>query len=226
MIPERFLPGKLDPANYPSLYPLRLYYFLMLFEPEPEPGDVEFYNRYVHSEDVVLDIGAKWGGGTVILSRLSKFVYSFEPNPIYFKILHAVTRKLKNVRTFNVGLGSRKCDALMRTTVILDKTCDHFSNSTLRRYRVKLMPLDELSVSFNIIPTVIVMDCEGYELEVLKGAKSVLGSASLRMMLIETHEQKSGTSTKNQVISLATEHSFKTNDIKDKDQLSWILAQR
>ena len=57
------------------------YYLRLIGGPPPETEGLTLYPRFVLPSDVVIEVGARIGGGTLLLSNLAKHVYSFEPNP-------------------------------------------------------------------------------------------------------------------------------------------------
>lgn len=222
MSPWKILPAWLNPGAYPSLYPLRLYYLLALLPPEPEPGDLEFYGQFVRPTDVIVEIGAKWGAGTRLLSSLASHVFTFEPNPLYFRIIKLATRKLNNVTAFNFGIGSSQEIVVLQGDQI--RAGSENKKSRERIARAKLLPLDEIALSPR--PTAIVMDCEGYELEALKGAEKLLNSKQLRLLLIETHTDEYGASTFKETVSRVERQGFAATERRDSSGLTWVLAER
>ena len=89
-------------------WPLRPYYTSVFGitprELEPEPSALELYPKYLKSDDVVIEVGARAGAGTLYLSKLVSHVYSFEPEQTNFRALRVSTRKLQNVALYRCAL--------------------------------------------------------------------------------------------------------------------------
>ena len=77
----------------PLARPFYFYYLRLTSGPPPEEEGLTLYPRFVIPSDVVIEVGARIGGGTLLLSSLAKHIYSFEPNPHSFRFLKAFTKK-------------------------------------------------------------------------------------------------------------------------------------
>lgn len=141
---------------------------------------------------VTLDIGANKGVYSYELSKLSREVLAFEPNPKMYQILSRSVPD--NVKTFEIALSNSSGTADLILPV---QRSGRFSNqgATLqgkkldgdKEYSVwpvaqkTLDSLDCRDVAF------IKMDVEGFELEVLEGARETL-ARERPVMLIEIDE--------------------------------------
>ena len=169
--------------------------------------------RNIYGFDIFLDIGAHKGESIKLFA--SNFdistIYSFEPNPISFQFLiknfHTIKNKFKNTNIIleNFALGSSNQKILL-------KQISESSSSTLRdlnensKYFKKKIFFLKNSINQNFFKEVAVnqillsnyinkkdiqkidfikIDTEGYELEVLKGAKDILIKTSY--ILFEHH---------------------------------------
>jgi FkbM family methyltransferase len=188
----------------PWVYPLRPYYLRVigksLPKPDPEDSALRLYPNLIGPSDVVIEVGGNVGGGALFLSSLAKYVYSFEPVRMNFIMLRVNTRKRRNVSAFNSAVGSENGYGtinLRKKNVIsigasLTKAANAEYNTT---QKVRLIRLD--SFHFEHKPTVLIIDCEGYEREVLRGAEQT--TSALRMVLVETHTLANGLSTASEV---------------------------
>ncbi|HEV2389154.1 MAG TPA: FkbM family methyltransferase, partial [Nitrososphaerales archaeon] len=92
-----------------------------------------------------------------------------------------------------------------------------------RGYMVtKMVSLDH--VKFPITPSVLVVDCEGYEGEVLLGARKTM--EEVRLVFIETHVVGRGQSTLSGVLSQVEAVPMTTSVFQSEDQLSWVSGVR
>ncbi len=110
------------------------------------------------------------------------------------------TRGNKNVRGYNIALGSSKGEAFLQK----DRSFSGVSSINkvtgvryIQKEKVVVTRLD--SVRFEFPPTSLVVDCEGSELPVLKGAERLL--PNLRAVFVETHSMDDGSDTTTDVIS-------------------------
>jgi FkbM family methyltransferase len=148
--------------------------------------EMSFVLHYLRPEDLFVDVGANIGIFTVLASGVAGArTLAFEPAPFAFDFL------LKNVRLNNLtslvnaqnaALGGQK--GKIRITsglgtenyVLLDK-------NPSESVEVELLTLDSLEANFHTV--VAKIDVEGFEQEVLAGAKSFLARPSLQAMIIE-----------------------------------------
>lgn len=197
--------------------------------PRSERSASSLYPRHVRADDVIIEVGANVGGGTLLLSRLARMVYSFEPLKYSYAMLKLNTRKCQNVKTFNVGLGNEKgfrvvymMDSISTSKVASLKKISGYEYEHTEK--VRLERLDD--VTFETRPTGLIMDCEGYEREALEGARKTL--PELKKVLIETHILSNGTKTLSEVKHELSRYSdiFDIDDsFVDSQKMSWIVAK-
>lgn len=149
----------------------------------------------IRQDDIVAEIGANIGGNTIALARRARAVYAFEPNPFAFRLLKQNTSKFQNVVCFNVALGETFETRTLRLSSKnkLDPGASFVGISNHPRYSKEIetmvLPLDY----FEIKATVLIIDCEGSEVSVLKGALNTL--KAIRLLAIECHKLINGTNT-------------------------------
>jgi len=136
-------------------------------------------------QDVVFyDIGGNYGYFMVTCAKRVNQFYSFEPVPETYNILKKNKKynKLSNVSIFNIGLFDKRCqmqinrysscgnDSLFQRTLPPGHSLKHTGLTT-----VQLHKLDDFIEKNNLLPpTIIKIDVEGAELNVLKGARKNL----------------------------------------------------
>jgi FkbM family methyltransferase len=180
-------------------------YYLSLLGMErtiPPPKDFapKLYAAYVDKSDVVVEVGAYLGGGTILLATLARYVYSFDPSEDNFDLLRWNTTGYRNIKLFNIGLSDKNGDEELYT---LRKNEQYASSlKKIKGYdypnkeKIRVKRLDDLKFDKKI--NSIVIDCEGQELEVLKGARRTI--PTLKSMLIETHRLANGENTLESVL--------------------------
>jgi FkbM family methyltransferase len=157
--------------------------------------------RAINPRDIVWDIGANVGYYTQLfvenLDEKSKIV-SFEPNPASYNFLQKksieLTRKKSvNIKNFNVALGEKQ--TVMNFLLEDDPTaptCRLVENIKEPRkgkiIEVQVRKAESFMENNNLEnPSLIKIDVEGYELEVLKGMKHLLESSKCKNIFIEVH---------------------------------------
>lgn len=155
----------------------------------------------------LVDVGANIGNHSLFFGDLFKKIYSFEPNPTTYEILKINTEN-KNISTFNRGLGSKK------DKLILFESLENNGGSSLhmdksahegKTYMVDIDTLDNFDFS-NELVSVIKIDVEGHEFDVLQGGKKLIDEMR-PIIIFEVHA--SDFTTRNNTSSLSID--FLTN---------------
>ena len=126
---------------------------------------------------VVWDIGANIGVHTSAFSKHSTFVCSWEANPQNFKLLRMNTQgKLApNVKVHNVAISNGKKDTIQIQDFDQSKSSNKGELSIVEKGGVEISARSIDSYMMNYpLPSLIKIDVEGHELEVLQGALVML----------------------------------------------------
>ncbi len=148
--------------------------------------EMSFVLHYLRPNDLFVDVGANIGIFTILASGVvGAHTLAFEPAPCAFDFL------LRNIRLNNLtslvdarhaALGSHPGKIRITTGlgtenyVLLDK-------NPSESVEVELSTLDSLDVNYDTV--VAKIDVEGFEQEVLGGARNFLARTSLQAMIIE-----------------------------------------
>lgn len=161
------------------------YYYLGFYE----VGTLNIMCNCLKEGDVFVDIGSSVGlmsiTASFIVGEKGK-VLSFEPDTkSYSDLLNSIsTNKRRNIKTYNFGLGSEKKFVKLykdRYSPSMIKENDDAPSET-----VEIRPLDEvlkIEKVYNV--DFVKIDVEGFEMEVLKGAKHLLSQSNAPMLCIE-----------------------------------------
>jgi FkbM family methyltransferase len=140
--------------------------------------------EYIEENTIVLDAGANFGQLSVLFSKLKKNVevYSFESSKFIFKILQKnIDLNNANVRAVNCILGNEGNKVYYIKKGDLSKFSSWGSNNVkivnkkqpnLKTEEVQAVKIDD--IEFNKKISFFKIDVQGYDLNVLKGAKSTI----------------------------------------------------
>jgi FkbM family methyltransferase len=148
-------------------------------------------------EPICIDIGANKDQTIRKLKKVFKspYIYAFEPSTEVFEELQEEFSNAKT-KVFNVAVGSTKSqkefinyeETALSSFLEIDKTQDNVfrKQKETKRETVKVKTVDSFIEEENLdICHLLKSDTQGYELEVLKGAKNSLSKGKIQNILIE-----------------------------------------
>ena len=147
----------------------------------------------IHNFRVVFDVGANIGQSAIRYARAfpSAKIYSFEPVQSTFEELKRNTEKISDrVRLIQAGMGS------IRGTKEINLNDDSKVNSilhnvTANKEEIRVETIDCFMKRTGIdILDFLKIDTEGYELEVLTGAREALAEQRIGMLFIESEPKE------------------------------------
>jgi FkbM family methyltransferase len=173
--------------------------------------DCSFLLHLLRSSDLFIDAGANVGVYTVLASgAVGGRTVTIEPIPLTYANLLANIRIndiADRVVSWNIGLG--RTNDTLRFTAELD-TRNHIvseSDVNTSTIEVPVRPLDE--VLGDEAPTLIKIDVEGWEAEVLAGAETTLQQKSLLGLIIEMNGKGEHLNSNEQGVNdCLTHHGF------------------
>lgn len=146
-----------------------------------EPSRIKLY-ELMKSGMVIYDVGGNIGDVTMNAAKIvgsDGAVISFEPHPsTYLRLYnHILVNNFSNVIAFNIGIGSD--NGVFEMLEVKNNAGANrivpINNSIKGNLFVSVVSLDKIWVSENLIlPDIIKIDVEGYEMEVLKGATEII----------------------------------------------------
>jgi len=154
----------------------------------------------LNKNSIVIDCGANTGNITSFLSTTGAAIYSFEPDPIAFEILHKRCKHRKNIICINKGIWDKnailnlyrhhkmleEADFTVSSSIISEKENVSSGAST----EVEVIDFIEFLQSLNKKVDLIKMDIEGAEIEILKKIIQTNSFTLFKTMYVETHETK------------------------------------
>lgn len=175
-----------------------------------EYEDMTFLLHFLRNYDLFVDIGANHGVYSILAAGIpGSGVHAFEPIP-------STSRRFRNNIKLNrledlivlhpYALGSQNQTVQMRTDL---DTMNHISTEKDSGpvVNIEVRILDEVLAGKS--PSLLKIDVEGYESEVLKGSNAILSNPALKAIIIEMNSsgEKYGTSDAS-LESLIISHGF------------------
>ena len=145
---------------------------------------------YTRESDVVYDIGASSGPYTKrFLSKAVKGeVHVFEPIPEWCEALRNIaTTDHYFVHQFAVGAVAKGKAAMYVAGAGKNGRASIYPVFGKKSIEVDVRSLDDFVSETGSVPNVVKIDVEGYEHEVLKGMKTILGNRALHVVAVEVH---------------------------------------
>jgi FkbM family methyltransferase len=165
---------------------------------------------------VVLDVGANIGQSVERFRELLPGceLHSFEPSPTAFQQLQATASP--DVRLTNAAVGSAagSVTLLENTVSVLTSVLPPGPSGlgTIERSTVvPMITLDDYCEEHNVIHVdLLKSDTQGYELEVLRGARRLIEAARVRLILVELNfvERYEGQPRFDEVLSFVLDRGF------------------
>ena len=160
--------------------------------------EMSFILHFLRTEDLFIDVGANRGSYTLLAGgAIGARVMAFEPVPETFKALQANVRLNnlgKHVQCFHAGLGEQE-KPLFFTAEPSDCVNHVLSSEDSAKPSISV-PVYRLDQRVgNQVPTLMKIDVEGYEYQVLQGASCILSQPALQAVILEmgsTNSQRYG----------------------------------
>jgi len=147
--------------------------------------DMAFVLHFLRDSDTFIDIGANIGSYTILgASEVGAETISIEPIPDTFKILeeNIIINKINNkVKSLNIGIGGKK--GLLKFTKSLDTTNHVAKKDEKNTIDVPVEKFDDIIDLKK--PTLVKIDVEGFETEVINGMSNALANDNLKAIIIE-----------------------------------------
>uniref|UniRef100_A0A7C1G9D5 FkbM family methyltransferase n=1 Tax=Thermofilum adornatum TaxID=1365176 RepID=A0A7C1G9D5_9CREN len=194
---------------------------------------------------IILDIGAHVGLYSIWASRKvgeRGFVVAFEPNPLSYRWLvsNIELNKVSNIKALPFALGDK---LEKKTLYVAEKNVGVSSliknhvlhnpsgkDTIFSSHVVQVLTLDYLlEKSPRIIgkPLQLVdlakIDVEGYEMNVLRGAKKVLEEGLIKRFIIEVHKDQVGTED---IVNYLSTYGYKVDTVVGFDSVKDIVYMR
>lgn len=148
--------------------------------------DMCFLLHLLRESDTFFDVGANAGSYTILASGIcGSRTLSFEPSPDTYEILAKnvnLNRLSDKVKILNSGVGN---DQIILTFTSGHDTTNHVIIEPTVNQKSISVPVVKLDSYLNQQPILLKIDVEGFENEVIKGAKKLLAQNWVKAVIIE-----------------------------------------
>lgn len=162
-----------------------------------------------------IDVGANIGlhSLTAAKSNSEIDIYSFEPEPEnYDNLIRNISlNKFYNIRPFKIGLGDMNLNKYLNINEDWNKGKHSLKinfEGSKRKIKIPLLKLDTFNENFNNEKLIIKIDVEGYEKEVIEGAKKIIVETTNIVLIIELIEQNNSSLICKEITSFLIKNDF------------------
>ncbi len=162
----------------------------ILMYQEYEPYETSLVKEKLKPEMVVYNIGANLGYYVLVASDCvgpTGKVFAFEPEPRNVELLRRTITEnaIVNVEVLAMAVAAEPGSATL--SLSSTNSGDHQLRNVADRegIRVPVVSIDSLIAAGHPAPDAIIMDVQGSELDVLRGAKAFLASSKLKILFTE-----------------------------------------
>jgi FkbM family methyltransferase len=187
-----------------------------------EPHTTRLMSTIIKDDDIIIDVGANIGYYALLESKLAPngFVYAIEPvrdNFDYLKTNVDVNR-CTNVELFNCALSDKRGTGVI--FIPERRNCaslvEPSHDGTIRKESVQLETLDSfVKGHVERCPTLVRMDVEGCEYQVIKGALRVLKKSAPLKIVAELHPSLMSERAYDDMLSTLEAQGFKASSFHD-----------
>ena len=190
-----------------------------------EEPEIYIINKLIEAGTDSIDIGVYRGVHSFEMSKFSKIVHSFEPNPIIFNELEKYLPSIiGNINLYNCALSDKNEKKILKVPIRnpnfnennyeeyfeMGKATIHELNTVknYKSYNIETKKLDDFKFSKKI--SFIKIDVEGHETEVIKGSLNTINmhKPTLLVEIEEKYTKKNVKETLNFINSLGYESFY------------------
>lgn len=190
-----------------------------------ERGTLYFMRRHLNSGDTFVDVGANIGLMSMVARKAvgaSGRVWAFEANRNTFDILekNLALNQYDEVLCFECGLGAKRETKLLFDNWSINRGAAStvVEGNNAKSTEISILTLDEVANQQEIIPSMIKIDVEGMEEEVLIGAERVIRNYR-PILIVEFSTERANNSREkvfNKILSLTGYKFFKLKGSKER----------
>jgi FkbM family methyltransferase len=187
----------------------------VIFDEYDEMIILNLVKKYASKGYDFIDVGANIGLHSLTASSANKSIeiFSFEPEPNnYLSFIKNIgLNEFNNIRPFCIGLGNTNTTISLNINEGWNKGKHSIKvnfNDLQSKINIPVTQLDNFCENINGNHLIIKIDVEGYEKEVLEGAKKVLNKTENIILIIELLEEINGANICQEIIAFLIKNNF------------------
>jgi FkbM family methyltransferase len=177
----------------------------------------EFMESFLSEDDIIIEIGANIGYYVLLESKIAKKgkIYACEPMPLNRKLLEMNVKlnNVKNIELYPFAMGDQNKE---QQFYIYDKINwssfnKNIDGKIVSTVSVKTITIDNFINEYldGCYPTVLRMDVEGYEYNIIKGALNMLRHCDNLKIFMEIHPHLLSPEKLDELINIFKDNKFK-----------------
>ncbi len=187
----------------------------VVFDSYNEMAVLEIIKMYSLRGYDFIDVGANIGlhSLTAAPSNSDIEIYSFEPEPFNYQQLveNIVLNKYLNIRPFKIGLDNISVNKILNINEGWNKGKHSLKinfEGSYKKIKIPLTTLDSFKENIKCENLIIKIDVEGYEKEVIEGAKCIFYQTENIILIIELLEENNGFLMCKGITNILIENNF------------------
>jgi FkbM family methyltransferase len=190
-----------------------------------ERGTLDFIKNHLKSGDVFVDVGANIGLMSIFARKAvgtAGKVWAFEANSSTFNILerNLALNDFSDVLCFECGLGAARETKLLYDNWEINRGAAStvVQSKGAKAIEISILTLDEVADQQKIFPSMIKIDVEGMEEDVLIGAGKII-QKYMPILIVEFSEERGDNAREkvyNKILSLGNYDIFKLKGSKER----------
>ena len=182
--------------------------------------------------ETIIDVGSNKGQFSLLSRIYYPFckIYSFEPQSEYLRIQKTILKK--KITFYNCCLGDRNYSHNFNITekkdsssLLIPKIFNEGIYKIKSKIKVKVKTLDTVLVNQKLNNSLMKIDVQGFEYEVLLGAFKSLKKIKYLIIEISSHDIYNNQTNKKKLLSFLINKNFKLIKIYNKSKLSKNIFQ-
>lgn len=178
------------------------------------PDDWHYYEAVptaLRPDDIVADCGAAEGLFSLVASKKAGQVYAIEPLPVFVDSLKKTFADFGNVEVIAAALGKVSGTAYLSEEGIMSEISPEPTS-----IKVELTTIDDLFFAQNRPLTYIKADLEGYEMEMLSGARATIEKYRPRVAITTYHRPEHAAEIEKFLKEIHPDYSVCTKGIEER----------
>ncbi len=170
------------------------------------------------SGDVVLDVGCAEGLFPLLTQSRAAYVYGFEPLHEFHKGLRRTFQNSRNVEICEMAMSSSCKTMFLREAGVSSTLTTEDTGIS-----VPVATIDSFCEARRISPTYLKADLEGYEMQMLLGARSVIAATKPKIAITTYHVASHAREISSLLVGIRSDYKIRVKGLTDKRNAPLML---